>query len=213
MDYLEFRNSAQGFPLVISRDIMLREKNKQAIRNQLERWSFRKLLIKLKRGVFILNQNDRKINPSRAYIANQLYAPSYVSLEYALNYYDLIPERVSDLTSITTKKTMRFVNDLGTFIYQHINPKAFRGFKALKDEAGLNFLIAEPEKALVDFFYLNLSRFQGDYSGIFEESYRLQNTEALKTKRLMEFAGLFGSKKLTRVCRGFCKFIKKEGGR
>lgn len=212
MRYIEFRDSVQKLPLIFSRDIMLRQQNKQAIRNQLKRWHSKGLLIKLKRGVFLLNQNDRKVNASRAYIANQLYPPSYVSLEYALYYYNLIPERVSDLTSVTTKKTMRFKNDLGTFIYQHINPGAFRGFKALKDEAGLIFLIAEPEKSLVDFFYLNLSRFQSDYEDIFEESYRLQNTEALNAKKLMEFAGLFGSKKLMRICRSFCRFLKKEGG-
>jgi len=208
MSYNEFKNRVQERPLIFSRDLMLLQSNKQIIRNQLARWQNKKLLVKLKRGVFLLNPNDRKINPSRTYISNQLYSPSYVSLEYALNYYGLIPERVSDLTGITTKKTLRLKNEVGTFIYQHIKPRAFRGFKALKDEAGLIFFIAEPEKAVVDFFYLNLERFREDDEKVFEQSYRFQNVEMLKSTKVMKFAELFDNGKLLRISQSFCKFIK-----
>jgi len=210
MTYNEFKNKVRDWPIVFSRDLTQHKADKQAIRNQLNRWHARGLLIKLKRGVFLLTQDEKKINPSRAYIANQLFSPSYVSLEYALNYYGIIPERVSDITSITTKKTLRFKNELGNFVYQHIKPKVFRGYKALKDEANLNFFIAEPEKALVDFCYLNLKRFQDDYKTIFEESYRLQNVEDLNTSKIMSFANFFNNKKLMRVSNSLCNFIKKE---
>ena len=123
MNYNEFRNKVQSWPIIFSRDLTLSQANKQIIRNQLERWHTKKFLIKLKRGIFLLNPNDRKIIPSRPYIANKLYSPSYISLEYALNYYNLIPERVSDLTSVTIRKTLRFGNKIGTFIYQHVENK------------------------------------------------------------------------------------------
>lgn len=213
MNYTEFKNSMQQRPLILSQDLMLAQTNKQNMRNQLKRWQSKKLLVRLKRGVYLLNPSDRKINPSRTYIANQLYHPSYISLEYALKFYDLIPERVSDLTSITTRKTLRLKNEAGTFIYQHIKPQAFRGFKALNDEAGLIFFIAEPEKAVVDFFYLNLEKFEEADEKVFEESYRLQNVEMLKQKKVMKFANLFGSGKLMRLSQSFCKFIKKESGK
>ena len=200
----------QRWPLISSRDLTRHEPNKQVIRNQLKRWRVKKLLIKLKRGVFILNTNDRKFTPSRGYIANQLYSPSYISLEYALNYYGLIPERVSDVTSITTKKTKCFRNEIGNFIYQHIKPGCFRGFKTLKDEAGLLFFIAEPEKALIDLCYLNLRKFQKDYKAVFEEFYRLQNFEGLNIKKIMNLAKLFNNDKLMRVSRALCDFVKKE---
>jgi len=210
MNYNEFRKLVQKWPLILSRDVIMNRADKQIIRNQLKRWSQKQLLIKLRRGVFILNADDRKVNPSRAYIANQLYTPSYVSLEYALHYYGFIPESVSDLTGITTKKTMRFKNDIGTFIYQHIKPKAFRGFRAFKDEAEFLFLIADPEKALVDFFYLNLEKFREGDMEVFDKSYRLQNLEKIKSKKIMEYADFFGNDKLKRVCRLFCEFIKEE---
>lgn len=211
MNYITFRNKTQNWPIIFSRDVLLREQDKQVIRNQIERWYSKKLLIKLRRGEYLLNKNDRKINPSRLYISNQLYAPSYVSMEYALNYYGLIPERVSDLTSITTRKTKRFSNELGAFVYQHVKPDVFRGFKTFQDEAGLNFLIAEPEKAVVDFLYFNLAKFQKDYEKVFEESYRLQNTEVLNAEKIIGFAKIFKNKKLLRVAWSFCGFIKKEG--
>lgn len=210
MTYNEFKNKAQQWPLIFSRDITRHEPDKQAIRNQLKRWREKNLLIKLKRGVFLLNANDRKFTPSREYIANQLYSPSYVSLEYALNRYGLIPERVSDVTSITNKKTKYFRNEIGNFTYQHIKAKAFNGFKSLKDEAGFVFFIAEPEKAVVDFCYLNLANFQGNYKMIFENSYRLQNIDILNVKKIMNFAKLFNNIKLISVSRSLCELIKKE---
>ena len=209
MNYAEFKNKTEKWPIIFSQDLMPHRGDKQIIRNQLERWRVRKLLIKLRRGAFLLNTTDRKGDPSRTYIANQLYGPSYVSLEYALQFYGLIPERVNDLTSVTTRKTMRFTNEIGTFIYQHIKPKVFRAFKMLKDETGLVFFIAEPEKALIDFFYLNLNKLQTEDEKIFEESYRLQNLEVLKMKKVMEFAEFFDCDKLVRVSRSFCRFLKE----
>lgn len=212
MNYNEFKIKVQKWPLVFSRDLVLSSADKQNIRNQLQRWQEKRLLLRLKRGVFLLNSSDRKINPSRTYIANQLYSPCYVSLEYALNYYDLIPEQVSDLTCITTRKTFRLRNEVGVFIYQHIKSQAFRGFKALQDEAGLIFFIAEPEKALVDFLYLNLKKFPEGDKEVFAQSYRLQNLEMLHSKKVIKFAELFDNGKLIRIAQSLCKLIKKEGG-
>ena len=213
MNYTEFKNRAQNLPIIFSRDLMRNQINEQIIRNQLERWHSKKLLIRLRRGVFLLNQNDRKINPSRTYIANQLYNPSYVSLEYALNYYGLIPERVADITSVTTRKTLRLSSEIGTFIYQHIKVDAFSGFRGVKDEAGLLYFIAEPEKAVVDFLYLNLNKFKKENKEMFEEFYRFQNVETLKSAKIITFAKLFGNNKLMYTSRLFCKFLKKEGGK
>lgn len=65
---------------------------------QLSNWEKKGLIIRLKRGLYVLNENDRKIEPSRIFLANSLYSPSYVSTAYALGYYDLIPEKVEDGT-------------------------------------------------------------------------------------------------------------------
>lgn len=210
MNYTDFRNKFKYTPVIFSKDLSGRKaKETQAMRNQLSRWCAKGLIIKLKRGVYILNESDRNINPGLQFIANQLYGPSYVSLEFALNLYGLIPERVSDITSVTTRKTMIIRNDLGVFIYQHIKPDVFRGFKAVKEDTGTTFFIAEPEKAVVDFLYLNLNNMPVDNTAIFRDSYRFQNLEQLKAARITEFSRLFNSSKLTKAAGNFLKFIKE----
>ncbi|MCX5686964.1 MAG: hypothetical protein NTW09_05880 [Candidatus Omnitrophica bacterium] len=210
MNYADFRKMVLRLPVISSKDILFFERKRQSIRNQLNRWQDRGLVVKLRRGMYILNENDRKVNPSRQFIANQLYAPSYVSLEYALNLYGLIPERVTEVTNVSTRKTVTFKNALGVFVYQHIKPAAFSGFKAARDEAGLSFFIALPEKAVVDFLYLNINKMEPSDTAIFGASYRFQNTESLSRAKIMKMATLFGNEKLTRLAGSFCQFIKNE---
>jgi len=213
MNYSTFRKKTQKQPLILTHNILMGGKeDKQAILNQLKRWQDKGLITKLRRGIFVLNSHDLKISPSMTYIANQLYGPSYVSLEYALSYYGLIPERATDLTSITTKKTQNFKNKLGVFTFQHIKREGFRGFTALKDDAGLTFFMAEPEKAILDLFYLGMSKFrEKNYESMFEDFYRLQNIEMLSQKKLLKFANLFSSKKLLKITDALCAYIEKEG--
>lgn len=210
MHYTEFKNSQKSFPLLMSADILRFAHDRQAMLNQLLRWQHRGLILKLKKGIYLLNDNDRTLTPSREFIAQQMYGPSYVSLEYALGVYGLIPEGVVDITCITTKKTMRITNPRGTFIYQHIKPMAFRGFTAVRDSQGLSYFIAEPEKALVDFLYLNLARFKSSDIRIFSESFRFQNTDILHPRKIDEWTKLFSSKKLLWVAKDFLDFRKEE---
>ncbi|MDD3905679.1 MAG: hypothetical protein PHS46_03995 [Candidatus Omnitrophica bacterium] len=210
MNYANFKKKVIKFPVIPAADLLLFEGKRQAARNQLNRWLNKGLVLKLRRGLYILNENDRKIDPSSRYLANQLYAPSYVSLEYALGFYGLIPERVRDVTSVTTKKTARFINIMGVFTYQHVKPEAFRGYTAVKDENGFDLLIASPEKAAIDFLYLSLDRIKKPNIDIFESSFRFQNTEELDCKKIIAMAALFKNKKLTKLARLFCEFIRKE---
>jgi len=214
MNYNQFKNKFKDLPLIMSRVCVVEAgKNAQAIRNQLSRWQKNGLLIKLRRGAYLLNKNDRKITPSRYFIANQLYAPSYISLESALSFYGLIPERVSDTTSVCSKKTARFKNELGVFIYQQIKNEAFKGFKAVKGQDGASFFIAEPEKAVVDFLYLNRNKLSKSAKDVFERSYRFQNLETLRQKKIIESAKVFHNSKLSMLARGFCEFIKEQAKR
>jgi len=208
MKYKDFKNKIRSFPLFSSSQISSITDSEQVLRNQITQWRKQGLLLCVKRGLYVLNEADRNINPSRLFIANQLLSPSYISTEYALSFYGLIPEKVEDITSITTKKTTLFQNTFGTFRYQHISIPTFVGFREVKDEANLPFFIAEPEKATVDFFYLHLSSFQRDDKNIFALSYRFQNVSELNKKRLEYFAKIFGSRKLLKVINLFCEFIE-----
>ena len=212
MNFIDFKRQFCEMPIISARVVTAFRPDSQAMRNQLTRWRKKGLIIQLKRGIYALNMGDRKVNPSRFFLANQLLWPSYVSLESALGYYGIIPEAVADVTSVTTKKTSRFINPLGKFIYQRIKPTVFRGYRSYKDEAGLEYMIAEPEKAVVDFLYLNLRKFKTDAKRVFKESYRFQNVELLKSKKVRAWARLYTNSRLTAVAEEFCAFITKEKG-
>lgn len=121
------------------------------IRRQVSGWVKKGYLLQLKKGVYVLSDTYRKIGPSELFIANYLVTPSYLSLEYALGYYDLIPEKVTVYSSLTTKKTQTFTNVLGTFEYRSVKESLFFGFTKLASN-NQEFFIALPEKAILDFF-------------------------------------------------------------
>jgi hypothetical protein len=88
-------------------------------------------------------------------LANLIYGPSYVSLEWALSYYGMIPERVEEVTSVTLKRKQSFLTPLRTFSYQHINPLAYpTGVTRIEVSDYQKALIATPEKALCDLLML-----------------------------------------------------------
>ena len=209
MDFLKFKRQVKSQPLIFSQDIVRGLENPQSMRNQLASWHKKGLLIHLRKGLYILNSDDRNVEVDQTVIANTLYQPSYISLEYALNFYGLIPESVSDITSVSTRKTAKFINDLGTFRYQHINPEAFRGFKKAGEGQNTSFM-AEAEKAVVDFLYLNLSQFDDNIKEVLEQSYRFQNIETLNPKRLLELALLFNDEKLNRLTKELAAWIREK---
>ena len=108
------------------------------------------LLIRLKRGLYAVSPEISGKELPVGLIANHLYGPSYVSLHWALRFYGLIPERIDTVTSITTRHTREFENSLGRFTFRGVSKEYFPiGIKSQED-AGLNFLLASPEKALCD---------------------------------------------------------------
>lgn len=104
--------------------------------------------IRLKNGLYTLAANP----PPEWAIANKLYSPSYISFEYALAYHQMIPEMPYEVTSATTKPSRRFEVGDKIFRYHRIRPRCFTGYQPLKIE-DITVLMAEPEKALVDYLY------------------------------------------------------------
>ncbi len=208
MNFLEFKAQFQNRPLIKSKDVIRTIADPQVMRNQMHRWQKKGLLISLRKGFYILNTNDRKVDVDPSTIAGMLYEPSYLSLEYALGYYGFIPEAVADKTSVTTRKTMSFSTSLGVFSYQHVKPGAFRGFRRVADNK-VSFFIAEPEKAIVDFLYFNLAQFNNNVREVLEQSYRFQNIEDIDTKKLLELGKLFNNKKLMKVLKDLIDWVKE----
>ena len=114
----------------------------------LEEYTRGGLFLRLKKGLYMLGTDPL---PEEE-IANRLYRPSYLSFEYAMATYSLLPEMPYSVTSATTKPTRTFAMGEKTFSYFTINREAFAGYLPVK-RAGRTVLMAEPEKALVDYLY------------------------------------------------------------
>lgn len=126
-------------------------------------------LIRIKKGLFIVAPQDGVGDVSRELIANHLYGPSYVSLESALSYHGLIPERVFRIRSVTTKRSKQYNTPIGVFDYRSVAPSYFSvGIQQKVTQNNITFLIASPEKALCDMILST--------SGL-----RLQSVKAVKT--------------------------------
>jgi predicted transcriptional regulator of viral defense system len=210
MKYLEFKKAFGEFPLISSSQIHSLAGNSKVSTVQLSGWVKKGLVTKLRRGLYVLNESDRKVQVSKTFLSNSLYSPSYVSTEFALGYYDLIPEKVEDATSITTKKTATFTNSFGAFVYQHVKTSLFFGFTEIEDENGFPVFIAEPEKAMIDFIYLNLRMFKDKGKEVFTLSYRFQNLEILREKRLRHFVRRYEGTGVVDVVTRLRDFMKEQ---
>lgn len=108
-------------------------------------------IIRVKKGLYILGEPLRRRPFCRELLANLIYGPSYISLEYALHYHGLTPERVEAVTSVTCGRSRIFATPVGTFSYRMIPLEAFRtGMDRVELDDGRSFLVAIPEKALAD---------------------------------------------------------------
>jgi len=145
------------------------------------------LFVKLKNGLYAL----KSCVPAETEIANRLYTPSYLSLEYALAHYRIIPEMVYSVTSVTTRITRTFVAEGRSYEYSRIKRKAFTGYRNLKTEAGV-VLIAEPEKALVDYLYFVDLRLK-------PLNERLLLRGKVNARAVMHYANLFQRESLVRL--------------
>jgi predicted transcriptional regulator of viral defense system len=111
-------------------------------------------IIRVKKGLYVFGDQFRLGVINKGILANLIYGPSYVSGYYALSHYNMIPERVETVTSMTTQKIKSFVTPLGHFEYFHISQSRYSvGVEWQKANEEEYYLIASPEKALVDVIF------------------------------------------------------------
>lgn len=144
----------------------------------LENYTKKSFFVRLKKGLYALKSRL----PAEEEIANALYRPSYLSFEYILAKYGIIPEMVYTITCATTKPTRQFIIDEKEFAYYTIKKSAFIGYSLIK-EKNKSFLIAEPEKAIVDYFYfVSLGR---------KKLNDRINISGLKKEKIIKYAKIF----------------------
>jgi len=118
--------------------------------DKISEWLASGSLISLKRGLYVVGAPWRKETLCLPLIANRLYGPSCVSLEYALAWHGLIPERVVEITSVCTLRGREFENALGRFSYIKIPQQLFSLGLTIEAIENQHFWLASPTKAVCD---------------------------------------------------------------
>jgi hypothetical protein len=132
------------------------------------------IIVRVKKGLYVFGASYRRRPIMREVLANLVYGPSYISLEYALQYHGLIPEAVETMTSVTTGRSRRFQTPVGSFTYRMIPLRAFRvGMDLAEAEGGASFFIATPEKAIADKLVAEKGMTMRDVSMV--ETYLMEN--------------------------------------
>jgi len=154
-------------------------------------------------------------------VANRLIEPSYISLERVLSEEWIIPEFTTSITSITTKNWTIIHNDYWRFEYRHLNDKLFFGFHINSDWS----YIADIEKAILDYIYLNWDLFtlngkiirainREDFNYINDNiilqfrSVRFQWLDKINWEKLFEYANMFWKTKVISVVKALRMYYK-----
>lgn len=148
-----------------------------------------KALVRIKKGIYIFGEDFAKQPYSSEVLANMIYGPSYVSLEWACQYYHLIPEKVTVVTSVTTKRSKNFQTPIGLFTYDHVPLKLFSvGVTLKKISDSQQALIATKEKALVDLLILRRGMFSSmkHFEETLYEDLRIEDLSELNLELLQE---------------------------
>jgi hypothetical protein len=141
-------------------------------------------------------------------IDDKIKGPSYISLEYALSHWGLIPEKVEEITSMTNKRNKVFETPVGTFSYKYLHSSKFSvGIERISEETGA-FLIASKEKAICDRLALMKDLNVSEIPGFFEYDLRLDMDElpGFDIELVKEIVKVYKKKSVT----AFFKWLNKN---
>jgi hypothetical protein len=191
-------------------------KNLSSPRDKITRLLRQGVIIRVKKGLYVFGDKYRRHPYSRELLANLVFGPSYVSLDYALAYHHLIPERVEALTSVTPNRSRRFATPVGLFIYRQIPSRAYAvGVVRVETDNEQAFLIASPEKALAD----KIVSVRGtpivsgaEMRSFLEEDLRIdaEGVRALSAERIDDYAGRYRSRRL-RLLSAVIRRLRRAG--
>lgn len=165
-----------------SRLFNLRKNN--TLYKKIQRLEKQKIIKKIINGKYIFSLS----RPDEFAIANFIKNPSYISLESALSFYGIMTGFPYSITSISTKPPKTVIIDEKEYSYSHINPSLFWGY-----EKNSQFLIADKEKALLDYIYFSLKGLRTMLD--FDET----DTTQIDRVRLSEYARRWGDKRIIKI--------------
>lgn len=191
MNYRYFVSKIMGLPAFNLNDV--RKVDPAFHRQQLNYWRDKGYIKALAGGYYALP--ERLISePYLLMLANRLYAPSYISLESALAYHQVIPETVLGVTSVSSLKTNRFTSPWGVFSYRSLQPRLMFGYQVVEANDEIKFNMAVIEKAVLDYLYLNTHiHTTADFDGL---RWNREQLQLMDSSRFSRYLGLFNKQAL-----------------
>ena len=199
MRYVSFRSTLRDFPVFSLGDA--RAVDPRFDRRRLNEWQAKGYIKKIINRHYIFT--DIEVDENRLFeIAGRIYKPSYISLQSALSRYQIIPEAVYGITSVSTRRTCEFETPLASFLYRTLRKNLFFGYGIVEHKAKL----ARLEKAILDLFYLN-PRIKSSEEFL---SIRIDVdsvVEQLDRNRLMTYPERFEQKRLEMRIKSFLEWM------
>lgn len=150
MDFIKLLSTFEGQPIThqILTSILHQYKRPN---DKIKSLKEKGIIKSVKRGIYIPGENTNMQIPESSLIANHIYGPSYISMETALSHYNLIPEHVYAVTSMTIKPSKDFRTSIGLYSYSYLPlPYYAFGIKNVILQENQRVIMASPEKALAD---------------------------------------------------------------
>lgn len=194
---------AEKLPYFTVDNLLPVESNKNYLKILCSRRARANKIIRLKKGVYvseryILSQlTQREMDFYYEFLANILYEPSYLSLDYMLYEYNMLTEVPKNFTSVTKKTTAHFSNQFGNFFYHTIKPSLFCGFEIIK-KGDFTVYKATKAKALFDFLYLRKYSIPSREAAA-ELRLNLDNFTRTDKKELDSYVKIEGSEKMATI--------------
>lgn len=183
----------EGWPRIFIHDsdlkIILKTTN-DARHSLIKRLLKSKALIRIRKGLYLITSKTKQALPDEFELASLIYEPSFISLESALSYHNLIPEAVYITTCVSPKRAQEFKTPIGIFSYTHVPEQGFyTEVRRVSTQTGTIF-VAEPWRALADMIYTrhkiwkNLAQLEADLRIDINEllKFEIQSLELLSEK-------------------------------
>lgn len=143
-------------------------------------------LIRVKKGIYVFGQKLAQKPYCKELLANLIYGPSCISLEYALSFYGLIPERVETITNITPKRNKIFDTPIGRFTYRYLHPNKYPiQIEQIYLDEQHPVLMASPEKALADTLIFTKGLIIVDEEQLLAYLFKDLRIDALQLKKML----------------------------
>lgn len=172
--------------------------SKQTVQSQLSRWRADDKVDQVRRGLYVINQPYRSVNPHKFVLARKAFGVSYVSFKSALSYWNMIPESTGQVRCATNKQSRVYDQDAGVFRYTRTREDSFvfrspDGYEQVDLPGGMA-RVARPELAVLD----RIMKRNGPFSETDWDAFRLSDSDKIDfdVDKLNDYAKRYNSDRL-----------------